>query len=373
MEKVRRGDDIHPLKVIAALRDISLHPDLATKSLQGFFDMSPDEIISRSARLEKTFSILEEVKARGEKAIIFVVSRKMQVILVHLIEQKFNIKMLQPINGTMNGTYRQKNIDEFNQSDGFNVLVLSPEAAGVGFTITSANNVIHLSRTWNPAKEDQATDRAYRIGQKKDVNVYLVMACHKDFGKGGSFDEKLNALLNYKRKLSENVLFPTDDSQKDGLAIFQSLKPKVDSKFPTYCWSIDDVDSVTGDVFEQIITDLYDSIEGFKAIKTPHSNDNGADVVVTSSLNNSGILIQCKLQENPSKSLEQSKKAIQEIYTAVAAYQKDYPNVKFQPTVVTNAVNFTPQAIKLAEVNNVKLIARKELANMLTRYKVLKS
>lgn len=371
-EKIRRGYDIHPLKVIAALRDISLHPDLATKSLQGFFDMSPDEIILRSARLKKTFSILEEVKSRGEKAIIFVVSRKMQVILVHLIEQKFNIKMLQPINGTMNGTYRQKNIDEFNQSEGFNVLVLSPEAAGVGFTITSANNVIHLSRTWNPAKEDQATDRAYRIGQKKDVNVYLIMACHKDFGKDGSFDEKLNALLNYKRKLSENVLFPTDDSKKDGMAIFQSLKPKIDSNLPTCRWSIEDVDSVTGDTFEQIITDLYNNIAGFKAVKTPHSNDNGADVVVTSLTDNSGLLIQCKLQENPFKSLGQSKKAVQEVYTSVAAYQKIYPSVKFKPTVVTNAISFTPQAIQLAAVNNVKLISRKELANMLTRYEVLK-
>lgn len=367
LESVRRKNNFQPLKIIAELKNISLHPDLNSKSLSGFFSAPPDKIISESARLKKTFEILEEIKNRGEKAIIFVVSKKMQLILVHLLEKKFKIKLLPPINGEMTGEKRKKFIDEFNNFFGFNVLVLSPEAAGFGFTITSANNVIHLSRTWNPAKENQATDRAYRIGQKKDVNVFIPLACHKNFGE--SFDEKLNFLLNHKKILSENVLFPTNESDSDGIALFQSIKPKNKSEFQTVFWNIESIDTVTGDAFEKIIAELYDSIEGFSAKKTPHSNDNGADVVAISE-KKIGFLIQCKHTENIKKNL--GKRAIQEIFTAVAAYENIYRGIKFQPMVITNACGFSTGAVDLAKDTNVKLISRSELVEMLTRYKILK-
>lgn len=370
LEAARLDNDVRPLNVIAALRDVSLHPDLSTKTLESFFETAADEVINQSARLKKTFAILDEIKRRNEKALIFVVSRKMQLILARLIEQKFNIKIAPPINGTMNGAYRQRLIDEFNGSDGFNVLVLSPLAAGVGFTITSANNVIHLSRTWNPAKEDQATDRVYRIGQTRDVNVYLPLACHRDFGVGGSFDEKLDALLTHKKSLSDKVLFPTEDGIKDGLAIFNALKNSPSSTLPTYCWSIEDVDGVTGGVFERIVADLYNSMNGFKATKTPTVNDNGADVVVLSQSSNDGLLIQCKHREDIGDGL--GKRAIQEVYTAIAAYENIHRGVKFQGVVVTNAEGFTSGAVELARQNNVRLIARNELAEMLRENQVLK-
>ena len=67
---------------------------------------------------------------------------------------------------------RQKLIDRFQRVPGFNAIVLSPLAVGFGVNIQAANHVVHFTRTWNPAKEDQATDRAYRIGQERDVTVY---------------------------------------------------------------------------------------------------------------------------------------------------------------------------------------------------------
>jgi hypothetical protein len=67
-----------------------------------------------------------------------------------------------------------------SSSSAFDVLILSPKAGGVGLTITAANNVIHLSRWWNPAVEDQATDRAYRIGQYAQVTIHILMAIHPD-------------------------------------------------------------------------------------------------------------------------------------------------------------------------------------------------
>jgi SNF2 family DNA or RNA helicase len=77
----------------------------------------------------------------------------------------------------------------------------------MGLNVTAANNVIHYSRHWNPAKENQATDRAYRIGQTKDVYVYYPMAVCNEFR---SFDETLDDLLNRKTSLATSTIFPTE-------------------------------------------------------------------------------------------------------------------------------------------------------------------
>jgi SNF2 family DNA or RNA helicase len=84
---------------------------------------------------------------------------------------------------------------------------MSPIAAGMGLNVTAANHVIHYSRHWNPAKENQATDRAYRIGQTKNVYVYYPMAVNKEFK---SFDETLDDLLSRKTTLATSTIFPTE-------------------------------------------------------------------------------------------------------------------------------------------------------------------
>ena len=212
---------------LCELREVSLHPDLLTLSEEKFFALGADEIIGRSARLMKTFALLDEIKTRGEKVLIFVTSRKMQAILKHLLEVKLGMEISPPINGTMNGAARQRIIAAFKERQGFNALILSPEAAGVGFTVTEANNVIHLSRAWNPAKENQATDRVYRIGQRKIVNVYLPLACNENL-RGKTFDENLDALLNCKNILSANVLFPTAETDADVKTLAEMLAPPPD-------------------------------------------------------------------------------------------------------------------------------------------------
>jgi len=367
--KYARENEVYPLQVIAKIRDISLHPDLGTKSVNDFYNTECDVVINQSARLKKTFSILEEVKTRNEKALIFLVSRDMQDIVRHLIEEKFKLEVLPPINGEMNGKHRQKFIDKFNAFEGFNVLILSPEAAGVGFTITSANNVIHLSRTWNPAKEEQATDRAYRIGQEKDVNVYYPMSCHKELGEGNSFDEKLDNLMKYKQTLSENVLFPTKDSAKDGIKMFQELNIETKNSQNACYWNIDEVDAVIGTKFEHIIADLYKTM-GYNAIKTPDTNDNGADVVAIDTIKKVGFLIQCKHTEDVNKTM--GKQPIQEVTAALKAYEAEYKGVKFTPMAITNAAKFSEGARELAASNGVKLVARSELGKMFEKYEVLR-
>lgn len=117
------------------------------------------------------------------------------------------------INGSVAGGDRQNIVDRFQEGPpGFDLLVLSPKAAGVGLTITAANHVLHLSRWWNPAVEDQCNDRAYRIGATRDVIVHIPLAIHPDYG-DQSFDVKLNSLLDRKRALSRDMLCaPESDS-----------------------------------------------------------------------------------------------------------------------------------------------------------------
>ena len=116
-------------------------------------------------------------------------------------------------------------VDTFQSQPGtFNVLILSPKAGGVGLTITAANHVIHLSRWWNPAVEDQSTDRVYRIGQEKPVHIYLPLAVHSDPVIGpSSFDIRLNDLLERKRALSRDMLVPPEGDEADIGALFEEV------------------------------------------------------------------------------------------------------------------------------------------------------
>jgi len=80
----------------------------------------------------------------------------------------------------------------FNETPGFGITILSPKAAGVGLTITSANHVIHNTRWWNPAVKNQATDRTYRIGQNKDVYVYHIITTDQTTFPNGTVEENMH-------------------------------------------------------------------------------------------------------------------------------------------------------------------------------------
>jgi hypothetical protein len=101
------------------------------------------------------------------------------------------------------------------QNDGgFDLLVLGPKAAGVGLTLTAATHVIHLSRWWNPAVEEQCNDRVHRIGQTRPVSIHAPMAVHPGY-RENSFDCLLHSLMNRKRKLAKSALWPMGDTEGD--------------------------------------------------------------------------------------------------------------------------------------------------------------
>ena len=99
-------------------------------------------------------------------------------------------------------------------------MILSPRAGGVGLTLTRANHVIHLSRWWNPAVEDQCTGRVMRIGQTRDVEVHIPIALLPD-GKA-SFDQNLHGLLERKRRLMRDALLPPSATEADKNALFEA-------------------------------------------------------------------------------------------------------------------------------------------------------
>ena len=200
------------LVTIMHLREVSEHPYLYDSTL---LNHETDEIVETSARLQATIKFLDEIKKKGEKVIIFVERKETQKMLQKLCLERYGI-ITKIINGDTpsivkrnmpNKQSRQSSIDEFQAVDGFNVIIMSPVAAGMGLNVTAANHVIHYSRHWNPAKENQATDRAYRIGQTKDVFVYYPMAVRSDIK---SFDETLDDLLSRKTSLATSTIFPTE-------------------------------------------------------------------------------------------------------------------------------------------------------------------
>lgn len=196
------------LQAINSFRGISLHPN-GVSDCDPLDKESVRRWIAKSARVRHAVDVLEKLRASGEKALVFIEDLDVQALFSAAIATHLGL-VRQPaiINGAVPGERRLEIVDRFqSSSEAFDLLVLSPKAAGIGLTITAANHVIHLSRWWNPAVEDQCNDRCYRIGQRKPVTVHVPIALHPDYGEA-SFDVKLDALLEHKRQLSQHMLLP---------------------------------------------------------------------------------------------------------------------------------------------------------------------
>ncbi|MCG3872811.1 DEAD/DEAH box helicase [Psychrobacter sp. Ps7] len=187
------------LKALHDMRMICAHP----------LNFQEKATIKDSPKAEWLINTLETIKQKNEKVIIFTEFRAIQVFLKRLLLERFGLNVT-TVNGDSNtnsrvGLTRQGIIDKFQETNGFNVIILSTVAVGFGVNIQKANHVIHYTRSWNPAKEDQATDRAYRIGQDKEVYVYYPSISADDFE---TFEIKLDKLLSSKRSLADDMLKP---------------------------------------------------------------------------------------------------------------------------------------------------------------------
>jgi len=154
---------------------------------------------ARSGKSSRLMTLLEEVIATGEKALVFTQFREMGRLLTAMIQHDLDCDTLFLHGGTP-PKRRQQFIDRFQADDGnVPVFILSLKAGGVGLNLTAANHVFHYDRWWNPAVENQATDRAFRIGQLKTVHVHKFVCT-------GTLEERIDQMIEQKMQLAENIV-----------------------------------------------------------------------------------------------------------------------------------------------------------------------
>jgi hypothetical protein len=204
-------------------------------------DEFPVEILkASSSKLREVLAVANKIRALGEKVIIFARHKDVQRMLARVLSDELG-KPVRVINGDTPRaiTLRRAGIEtrngilaNFRKVTGFDVLILSPFVAGVGLTIVEANHVIHYGRWWNPAVVAQATDRVYRLGQTKEVHVYLPILEDGTGQVSLTFDQLLDSLMEGKKGLAEGALhkddFLTPQVKEDeaGLQVFRSLEKR---------------------------------------------------------------------------------------------------------------------------------------------------
>ncbi|MBF0289983.1 MAG: DEAD/DEAH box helicase [SAR324 cluster bacterium] len=157
-----------------------------------------DYAASKSGKFLRLAEICEEISSRQEKVLVFTQFREMCEPLANFLNSCFHQQGL-VLHGAVPAKKRQQMVEQFQAEDGPPFFVLSIKAGGTGLTLTAASHVIHFDRWWNPAVENQATDRAFRIGQKKNVLVHKFV-CQ------GTIEEKIDAIITEKSALAHDLL-----------------------------------------------------------------------------------------------------------------------------------------------------------------------
>lgn len=184
----RRGNIF---KLITALKQICNHPYQFLKSGEMGRELS--------GKMDKCISTVQSILDNGEKTLIFTQYKEMGEILCKVIAEECSTEPLF-FHGSLTVPQREELINRFQNEDDAKVMILSLKAGGTGLNLTSATNVIHYDLWWNPAVEDQATDRTYRIGQDKNVMVHRMITL-------GTFEEKIDEMLKAKKELADLAVY----------------------------------------------------------------------------------------------------------------------------------------------------------------------
>jgi SNF2 family DNA or RNA helicase/Holliday junction resolvase len=350
------------LSMLHRLRNICADP--RDEGLRASPIVALDDYCRISPKMRWLMERLAAVQAAGEKVIVFTEFRNIQRLLQHLIGKRFGIRVSVVNGDTGVGTAasdssRQAIIDAFQGKPGFNVIILSTTAVGFGVNIQAANHVVHFTRPWNPAKEDQATDRAYRIGQEKTVHVYCPTVTAQGFE---TFEKKLNDLLDIKRRLAGDMLNGYDDI---GAGDWEGLSAPGGTAIPVATRiGVEHLTSMEPVTFESLCARLW-SLEGYTVYRTPASGDGGVDVVAFRG--EVGALIQCKTTSDANRAL--GWEGVRDVVAGAAAYRTIHPTVRFRLIAATNQA-FNADAREQAAINGVQLVDRAYFAERLSKYEV---
>jgi SNF2 family DNA or RNA helicase len=195
MEKIEQSDGMERRGLILAtlmkLKQVCNHP--------AHFLSDHSSLARRSGKLARLEEMLEEVLEGGEKALIFTQFAEMGELLQQHLEERFGCEILF-LHGSTPKKQRDMMVQRFQEEQhGAPLFLLSLKAGGVGLNLTAANHVFHFDRWWNPAVENQATDRAFRIGQKKNVQVYKFVCV-------GTLEERIDQMIEQKKELAESIV-----------------------------------------------------------------------------------------------------------------------------------------------------------------------
>ena len=366
------------LAVIQGMIMTCSHPQLVDRAVDEVPLGSEENLIEEAYKLAHIHTILTKVKEKNEKAIIFTKYRKMQKILWNVIKYWFEIEV-GIINGDADKSARRRVLDEFRKKEGFNVIILSPEAAGVGLNIVEANHVIHYTRHWNPAKEEQATDRAYRIGQKKDVYVYYPIISNVESIEreeyrtvdewirkqmevdmsGTSPEEKLNRIIVKKKRMLKDFFLTCGGEFDDDMAKeFAAMSNGVEKDL-----SIEVIDNIAHQEFEKLAVVLLEKEYNSKyGLVTVGSGDKGIDGLIFSEKGN--ILIQAK----HTKRLDAN--AAKELFYGEKIYSKTL-NRSFPKLIVFTSAsknNISEDIKKLEVKGEIEIYYREKITELLNKY-----
>ncbi|GIG66626.1 hypothetical protein Pen01_29210 [Phytomonospora endophytica] len=180
------------LALLTALKQICNHP-------AQFLGETEGPLTGRSGKLDRVTEMLGEIVDSGDRALVFTQYRKMGELLAGHLSAELDLPRVPFLHGGVSGTGREAMVDAFQDGSAPPILLVSLKAGGTGLNLTAANHVVHYDRWWNPAVEDQATDRAHRIGQTRRVDVHKLVT-------GGTLEERVAELLERKRSLADAIV-----------------------------------------------------------------------------------------------------------------------------------------------------------------------
>jgi SNF2 family DNA or RNA helicase len=211
-ELVSKGSDRACTAILAALmslRKICNHADLMllpkNEGRQRFKEPLPG-YETRSGKLEALGELLQQCREGGHRALIFCQLTTMMDLLGHYLNS-FGMKFLR-LDGETPPMMRQELVNRFNADTGLDAFLISTRAGGTGLNLTGADTVIFYDHDWNPANDSQAQDRAYRIGQKRTVNVYRLIC-------KGTLEEKILRRQSLKKLLAKSIVSHDISGMKD--------------------------------------------------------------------------------------------------------------------------------------------------------------